>query len=132
MSKFSVTSVLLIDDNDIDNFINRKLLERLAFSENITEVQSGSAALTLLKQMEEKDLPDYIFLDIHMPIMDGFEFLLEFENLSAFVRNKCKVVVVSSSVDPLDYERALSNKYVRNFCVKPLLREQLEALLVST
>ena len=78
--------VMLVDDNEIDNIINEKIIEANSFADSILVFQTGQEALDYLKdnQNNEKDLPEIVFLDINMPIMDGFQFLEDFEKLDIF------------------------------------------------
>ena len=76
-------SVMLIDDNEIDNFINQKMIEGCNFAERIYVHTSGKSAIEFLcnlariKEVPEELIPEIIFVDINMPIMDGFQFLEE-------------------------------------------------------
>lgn len=123
--------VLLVDDNDTDNFINQRIIELAGFSKNIVVKNSGKSALEYLQQEENnlENLPDLIFLDINMPIVDGFVFLIEFEQFSEAVKNKCKVCVLSSSDNHRDIERITSNEFVVDFVTKPLSVETLNGLI---
>lgn len=125
MKKYNL--VLLIDDNEIDNFVAKKVIEKSGFAEKVITVQSAKNALDYLNtENSSKDvLPDIIFLDIGMPEMDGFEFLEEYEKLNKIVVNNCKVLVLSSSLDIDDYNRANRNKLVRKFINKPLSKKSL-------
>jgi len=125
MKKYNL--VLLIDDNEIDNFVAKKVIEKSGFAEKVITVQSAKNALDYLNtENSSKDLlPDIIFLDIGMPEMDGFEFLEEYEKLNKIVVNNCKVLVLSSSLDIDDYNRANRNKLVRKFINKPLSKKLL-------
>jgi len=125
MKKYNL--VLLIDDNEIDNFVAKKVIEKSGFAEKVIAVQSARNALDYLntESSSKDELPDIIFLDIGMPEMDGFEFLEEYENLNKIVVNNCKVVVLSSSLDIDDYNRANRNKLVRKFINKPLSKKSL-------
>jgi len=125
-------SVMLIDDNEIDNIINEKIIEANSFADNILVFQTGQEALDFLNsnQNDEEILPEIVFLDINMPIMDGFQFLEDFENFSETVLEKCKIIMLSSSISPKDIDRAASSKYVKKYLNKPLNARYLEAITV--
>jgi CheY-like chemotaxis protein len=73
----------------------------------------------------EKVLPDVIFLDIDMPLMDGFQFLDEFENLSLVTRKKCRIVMLTSSINPQDFNRSKKYPNVKMYLNKPLSHESI-------
>ena len=125
-----VKLTMLIDEDEIDNIINQKIIESNEFAEDIIIFQSGQEALEYLaKNADDPDqLPQIIFLDINMPIMDGFQFLAEFEKLDEKVRNKCKIIMLSSSISPRDIDRAASSKYVIKYLNKPLNSRYLGAI----
>lgn len=125
-------SVMLVDDNEIDNIINEKIIEANAFAEQILVFQTGQDALEYLRehQGDVESLPEIVFLDINMPIMDGFQFLTDFEEFADDVRNKCKIIMLSSSISPKDIDRAASSRYVKKYLNKPLNARYLEAITV--
>jgi len=116
---------LLIDDNYIDNFVTRKILENSNFAENIVVVRSATEALESLRKGAIK--PDVIFLDIRMPIMSGFEFLDEFDKIE-IDKEHIKIFMLSSSLDPIDFKKSSGNKYISQFILKPLTQKILEDL----
>ena len=122
--------VLLIDDNDIDNFINERMITTNFFSNRVIVKNSGESALNYLKENagEDANLPQVIFLDLNMPIMDGFAFLTEYEKLPDAVKKNCKVIVLSSSISPEDINRASTNPLVVKYVNKPLNEKYLAAI----
>lgn len=126
MAKYA--HVLLIDDNELDNFINKKLIESEHFGSSVTVHQSAINALEELKSMSADKLPNIIFLDIMMPQMDGFGFLDEFAKLDESVRKACKIIMLSTSESFKDLNKANQNKYVYKFLNKPLNKAVLEAI----
>ncbi|GGH16989.1 response regulator [Mucilaginibacter phyllosphaerae] len=117
---------LLIDDNYIDNFVTRKILETGNFADNIIVIQSPDEAIHALRSGSIK--PDAIFLDVRMPQMSGFEFLKEFETLELDNKERVKIFMLSSSLDPTDMNNSKSNKYVARFVHKPLTHQALEEM----
>jgi len=116
---------LLIDDNYIDNFVTRKILQNSRFAEDIVVIGSASEALNILRSGNIK--PDVIFLDIRMPDMDGFDFLEEYEKIDIEKEN-IRIYMLSSSLDPLDMMKSSGNKYITQFIHKPLSQKILQEL----
>jgi CheY-like chemotaxis protein len=122
-------NILLIDDNEIDNFINERIIATSYFAKNIIVKKSAQDALEFLKETDnEKDLPEIIFLDLNMPVMDGFGFLEEFDKLDEKIKKQSKVIVLSSSISPDDIDRASTNPYVFKYLNKPLSDKYLDAI----
>jgi CheY-like chemotaxis protein len=122
--------VMLIDDNELDNFINKKLLENEQFANNVIVHQSAQSAIEDLKKLEGSSdkLPRIIFLDIMMPHMDGFAFLDELNKLGDTVKSFSKVIMLSTSESFKDLNRANQSKYVYKFLNKPLNKLVLDAI----
>jgi CheY-like chemotaxis protein len=126
--------VMLIDDNELDNFLNEKMIEAGHFSEKIYVNSSGVSALEFLKNLAVSGInpdviyPEVLFIDINMPIMDGFQFI---ENLRAIEGNKfahCKLVILTSSVFSEDREKAKTAGGNIVFLNKPLTAEMLNQI----
>lgn len=124
--------VLLIDDNEIDNFINERILNSCGFAEEVIVKTSSDAAIDFLKEHENNIaiLPTIIFLDLNMPVKDGFVFLEDYDMLGKAIKEKCKLIVLSSSISPEDINRASVNPYVSKYINKPLSEKYLEAVNV--
>ncbi len=119
-------SVMLIDDNEIDIFITKRLLEFNNFSHSICSACSGRDALDQLKNHE--NLPDVIFLDLNMPVLNGFRFLKELSKLPDSVKKSVQVVVLTSSENKKDMKRATENPVVVKYISKPLTHEKIKDL----
>ena len=130
MKDFFTEAVLLVDDNDTDNFIHKRIIELAGFSKNIIVKNSGKSALEFLEtnQVTPENIPSVVFLDINMPIVDGFGFLFEYDNFPEEIKQKCKIVILSSSDNKKDIDRIVDNEYVVHFITKPLSEESLEEL----
>ncbi len=127
-------SVMLIDDNEIDNLINQKMIEATTLSKYVYIHTGARSAIEFLKNIEQLEengsdiLPEYIFLDIDMPLMDGFQFLEEFEKLSAATKDKSKIIMLTSSINPQDMNKSKKYPFVKKYINKPLSNENLEEL----
>ena len=128
-----MTSVLVIDDDEINNFTIEAMLERTDFV-NAYEIQdSGWGALSYLKTADEqKAFPNLIFVDINMPEMDGYEFLERYEHSFWSQHKDTRVYMLSSSISESDKEKALSYTCISEYITKPLSRDKLTALMRST
>ncbi|MBX7203019.1 MAG: response regulator [Bacteroidia bacterium] len=131
--KAKYESVMLIDDSEIDNFINQKMIEGHNFAERIYVHTGSKSALEFLQNFErahlpEELLPQIIFLDINMPIMDGFQFAEEFQKSSPKINDKVKIVFLTSSLNPMDQKRAMAVRGVYSFLNKPLTKDHLDSL----
>lgn len=115
---------LLIDDNYIDNMINRKIIENEFFAKQVIVKESAEEALAELKKGLYK--PDVIFLDVRMPQMDAFSFLKEYERLDINHDNPPMIYILTSSLDPFDHRKGMENRYVTQFLYKPLTHQKLE------
>ena len=125
-------NILLIDDDQVFNFLSTKVLQRMGVTEGIHTATNGRDALDLIKDsFTDKNFPDIIFLDINMPNVDGFVFLYEFEKFNELVRNKCKVIILSSSDNKRDIDKIVNNNHVIKFITKPLTEVALDEIKLN-
>ncbi|HYV92000.1 MAG TPA: response regulator [Chitinophagales bacterium] len=119
--------IMLVDDNKINNIINRKLFELMHFSKEIVEAGNGLEALDYLKAAATSNdrIPEVIFLDVYMPLMDGMGFLDEFKNLPVSILEKSRIIILSSTLDGNDYRRVHRSPYVVKFLEKPMNKQKL-------
>ena len=128
-------SILLVDDDEINNFISIKLIRKALFNADITACLNGKFAIDQLVEMQRKGadkLPDYILLDINMPIMNGWEFLDEYKRLGLDPLGKTKIFIISSSVFSNDINKARSYPLVKSFISKPLSVDKIKEMFIAT
>lgn len=123
-----VDKTVLIDDSDIDLFIQRRFLEVYDFSNELLLYKSADEALTWLKSVSVDHAPDIIFLDLNMPEVDGFSFLKNFKELPETIKSKSKIVVLTSSNSAKDRSQAFTFPNVIQFITKPLKQSDIEDL----
>lgn len=114
--------ILLVDDDSIFLTLAKINIERVLPDAAIHTASNGEEAMAFLMGEEV----DYIFLDLNMPIMDGWELL---EELSKYNKTKQKIFVVSSSIDPSDRKKAEENPLVTSMVEKPLDKNKLVAAM---
>lgn len=121
---------MIVDDNELDSFVLKNILSAHGFTSEALLMPDGRSALNYLKDNTSEKLPRVIFLDIMMPGMDGFEFLEHFEKLPQEVRDKCRIILISTSESFKDLNRANKNRFVYRFLNKPITEAMLNAISI--
>ncbi len=130
----ALKNVCLIDDDKIYQFTATMILEATGLTNSIAAFLNGKDAINFLKDPNTTlngQLPDIIFLDINMPVMNGWEFLEEFQQFSASLSQPIKIYLVSSSVDESDINKSKNYPSVTDYVIKPLNRDKYRQLLTS-
>ena len=120
--------ILLIDDDEITNFINLNLIQDLQIAHKVEVATNGNEAIELLNHYCGKDTcPELILLDINMPVLDGFEFLEQLNQIG--FKEQMKIVALTTSNNPKDLKR-LQELGVEILINKPLTKEKIEKLVL--
>jgi CheY-like chemotaxis protein len=132
--KYKYKQVMLLDDNELDNFINEKIIEASHFSERVYLTSSGKSALEFLTNLNvtgkesESIYPEAIFIDINMPMMDGFQFIDNLKTIQGEKIKDCKLIILTSSIYPEDRTKAMTISKNITFLNKPLTEEMLNTI----
>lgn len=123
-------TVMIIDDNKMDLYINSQVIARSSFGERILQYSSASEALEYLCLHSDNVscLPEVIFVDIYMPGMNGFEFMAAYATLPETLRTYTRIFIISSSIDKQDIQRVKADGNITAFHQKPLSRNFLATI----
>lgn len=125
----SKIDLLVIDDDDINIFIIKKIVEKTGYNINMVSKTNGQLAIDHLKTILENNetFPQLILIDINMPVLNGWEFLEAYDNLN--ITQRVDLYMLSSSVYENDIEKAKTYKKVKGFISKPLSINRLIELV---
>ncbi len=127
--KKKLNCILLIDDNPDDNFFHERIIGKSLCAEKVIAIESAIEALDFLKNVDPKEIPQLILLDINMPGMNGWEFLAEYSRLDKERRSCIVVVLLTTSHNPDDEQLARTYDIVCDFKIKPLTEPILRSIL---
>jgi CheY-like chemotaxis protein len=124
-------SFIIIDDTELDHFIARKMIINANHAYNVKSFLDASEALAYIKEGNHREGIKIIliFLDIYMPLMNGFEFVEEFEKLEKAIQDKYYIVALTSSIETSDINRINSYKLFKARITKPITADVLTGLL---
>jgi CheY-like chemotaxis protein len=125
--------IAVVDDDSVYQFTASRTLQATHLAHQILQFQNGSEALNFLRKGLDasQSIPDIIFLDINMPITDGWAFLEEFHQLKARLQKDIQIYMVSSSIDPRDRNRARAFPEVTDYIEKPISMNKFSELLTN-
>jgi response regulator RpfG family c-di-GMP phosphodiesterase len=129
----SIKKFLLIDDDPLNNYLTKRVIKKVFQDAEIIEFTEPEIALTHLENNYVNNIVNekiIVFLDINMPTMSGWEFLLKFEKYNETIKNQFDIFMFSSSINPADINRAKQDPMVIDFIEKPLEIEKLIKLFV--
>ncbi|WP_162428380.1 response regulator [Pontibacter pudoricolor] len=126
-------TILLIDDDETTNYLNHRLLSRMNTAEEIRVVTNGEEALDYLEKafagVESYPRPDLIFVDIKMSVMDGFEFLEEYQKFNETDKNQTIMMMLTSSASFYDLEKLKQFPEVLKHYSKPLAEADVREII---
>lgn len=130
MKSPTVELACIIDDDKVYVNLVKKIIETKKLCENLMIFRNGKQSIeyfeALMENMKEDSIPEIIFLDLNMPVMDGWEFLERFTKIKNKFNKVITLYVVSSSINPLDVNRAKSLSSVKDYLIKPINISELE------
>ncbi|MDX2196421.1 MAG: response regulator [Cytophagales bacterium] len=126
-----VNNVMIVDDNDTDLLIARIIIEKTGFKGGIVTKNSGRGALEYLQNIvnDPASWPQLIFLDINMPVVNGFVFLYEFEQLPKELTSNTKIAVLTSSDNKMDMEKFFNSEFIVEFVPKPITMDSFKEVI---
>lgn len=128
-----MSKLVLIDDEPVFHKMVQMTIRNIELSKEATYSVDGEVVLDYLeeKKLESQSLPDYIFVDLYMPMFDGWDFLNRFQKLYKSLRKNIKIYIVSSSIDPADINRSKRYPFVTTFISKPIMKDVFEQISIA-
>jgi CheY-like chemotaxis protein len=126
-----IKCIMLIDDNPDDNFFHERIINKCNVAEKVIAMESGKDALAYLTSRNDNNepCPNLIFLDINMPGMNGWDFLVEYNKLDIQLHKPILVIMLTTSDSPDDKIKAMALNVGSNFKTKPLTQLFLEEII---
>lgn len=127
-----INNMYVIDDDKIYHFLFKNLLKQNKIDVNATFFPNGLEAIEHIKKIEDKDnLPELILLDVNMPIMNGWQFLEEYNKLRGALPKPCTIYMISSSNNDVDINKAKEfGDVLKDYFLKPICKEDLDKIFV--
>ncbi|MBL7890901.1 MAG: response regulator [Bacteroidia bacterium] len=120
-------SVMIIDDDEIETFIDERLIKGYNFAKNVYVYNSPKNALDKLKNLSfgnsiipDEKIPKYLFIDLNIPISDGLDFWEEYESLPESLKNEIEIIMLTSALKPNDFGKWKRFDRINKYVQKPL------------
>lgn len=127
-----ISTLCLIDDDLIYLYTMKKLIEKYKLCNHVLEFKNGQEAMNYFNSVTDTTLlPQVIFLDINMPVMNGWDFVKQFTQLPYLNNSNMNLYITSSSIDSADINRARSFSVIRDYLVKPLTLDKLKSFFIA-
>lgn len=121
--------IAIVDDDSIFQFTTKVKIEKLQLASSIEIFNDGDEIYKHLQEVGKEDWPDIVLLDINMPIVDGWDFLELYRDLSPELHKHISIFMLSSSINPVDVDKANENEFVKEYVTKPIKDEVLSSIL---
>ena len=127
---YSFENAMIVDDNEVDRYTASYVMKKNFFARQVLEFNMATKAIAYLEEHQDSPhlLPEIILLDINMPAMDGFQFMERLSGLPICLKQSCCCIMLSTSLNPADHERAEANPIIKQFLNKPLKKVDLEVI----
>jgi CheY-like chemotaxis protein len=123
-----IPCVMIVDDSRDDCYLQEREIKKANIADTVIAINSGTEALVYLKGKHTPHA-DLIFLDINMPCMNGWDFLIEYKQLATELQSVVIIVMLAASGDPCDVEKAKTWSFVSDCATKPLTKPALEEIV---
>lgn len=129
----SLKKLILIEDDDVIVYLTQKLIKESKSIELLNVLKNGRKALDYFIENAKNAelLPDFIFLDLSMPILDGWQFLEEFARIKDSMAKNIQIYITTSSISPKDLSKAESYDFISDFVIKPISLENFNRIVNS-
>ena len=126
----------IIDDDNLYVHLLKKIIQTRKLCENLLLFNDGKQSIdyfeSLLENLSEEKVPDIIFIDLNMPVMDGWEFIERFTKIENRFNKLITLYIVSSSIDPVDISRAKALSNIKDYLIKPTHINELERIFIQS
>lgn len=124
-----IRKVAIVDDDSIFQFTTKVTIQRLKLAETVEFFQDGSEMMEFLRSAKSDEFPEVVLLDINMPVTDGWDFLDLYNEWEEEKQKQIRIYMLSSSINPVDINKAEENKHVLEYVIKPISDDILSRIL---